>query len=135
AALSAEDQSAILFYDGYRNPRHLGREPQRVAKLQVLPLRVNGFGIDDFTAHEILGPRVAVESTAPLADLDNPRPDAFGRCLDGDGAGGGGVGLRNHQVSGETPRPFVRRGSPPQEPGAERQRVECGTGEARSNKG
>jgi hypothetical protein len=132
--LPAENESVIPLYDGYGYRRHLRVETHRIARLQVLPFRVNRLGIDDFTAYEILEPRVAVQSTAPLSDLDNPRPDAFGWRLDRDGAGGAGVGVRHKQVSWEAPGNFGRRGSPPQYPGAERQRVDCTSSETHSDK-
>ena len=54
----------------------LGIEGKEIlARLEVLPLGADGFGVVDIQAHEVLEEVVAVEAAAVLAELHQPRPD------------------------------------------------------------
>jgi hypothetical protein len=61
------------------------REPDSIARGATLPFRNDAPGIAHLAAEEILEKRVAVESSAVLPDLHDPRPHRFRRRRDLDG--------------------------------------------------
>ncbi len=84
---------------------HVGVLPQGdpIANLQLLELGHDPLGAVDVETEEVLQSVVAVEAAAPLAHLDEPRPDGGGRGVDCDGAGGDERGPGHELVSGQPP--------------------------------
>ena len=70
---------------------------------QLLELGAELRHVVDVAPDQVLEPLVAVEPTAPLADLHEPRPHALARRVDGDRARVAPVRARHEIVAGERP--------------------------------
>jgi len=87
-------------------------QPDRVADIQVLPLRVDGVGVVNPGAHQAFQPVVTVEAAAVLADLCQPRPDRRRRRGHGDPAGGAHRPRLDKFVAGQFGDDFLVGGAP-----------------------
>lgn len=85
---------------------------------------MNPVGVDNLATEQILQPGVAIESTAPLSDLGEPRPHAFGRRMDRDGPRGRRRSVGQHRIARQRLVGLLRGGAPAQEPGANRSRAD-----------
>src|SRR6187402_1652520 len=77
-----------------------------VADLYLLKLGKYAVGIYHFTAYNVLEQFIAVETAAPLAQLNQPRPDAFSRRVNSDSTRCLVLGHRHQLVAREHPAHF-----------------------------
>ena len=92
------------------------REPYRVADTDVLPFRVDGVGVADVCAHDPLQPGIAVEATAILTDLRQPRPHHRGGRIDAERTGGSRCAVDDQLVAGQDASDLVVVGAPREDP-------------------
>jgi hypothetical protein len=80
---------------------YLGRKPDLVADLDVLPLGHDPVRTVDVATDEVLDEVVAVEATPPLPQLGDPRPHVLGRSANGDRTRRAEVGVRDQVIADE----------------------------------
>lgn len=94
-----------------------------VAHPELLQLRADLHHVVDLAADEVLEPLVGVETAAPLAKLDEPRPHGRAGRVDRDRVAVGPLRLRHELVTRQLEGPLLLR-SPPPPPPAPQKRVE-----------
>jgi hypothetical protein len=109
--------------DGHDHALLPRRERHGVADGQVLQLGHDPVDAVDVEAGQVLQDVVAVEPTAALAHLDQPRPDRGRRGPDRDRAGGLPDGLRHELVAGQLGAQLLLGRAPPQRAAAQREQA------------